>query len=58
MEHASGRQLAEVWPTMDGPQQIRCIKSIYETIQEVANIKFTAFGSLYFKNSLPAYGAT
>lgn len=48
MEHAVGVQLHQKWPTMSGEQQIACIQAISTNIQQIAAIKFPAYGSLYF----------
>jgi hypothetical protein len=51
MEHSTGVQLHQRWPTMTGDQQIRCIESIYQKVKEMVSIKFPAYGSLYFDDS-------
>lgn len=51
MEHAAGTQLHQKWPTMTIGQQIRYIDAIYRKLKEVVDIKFTAYGSLYFADS-------
>lgn len=48
MEHAAGIQLHQKWPSMAGDQQIRCIDAIYRKVKEMVDIKFPAYGSLYF----------
>ncbi|KAI4287425.1 MAG: hypothetical protein L6R35_003318 [Caloplaca aegaea] len=48
MEHAVGVQLHQKWPTMSGEQQIACVQAISTNIQQIAAIKFPAYGSLYF----------
>lgn len=48
MEHAAGVQLHQRWPTMAGDQQIRCIDAIYQKLKDMVDIKFPAYGSLYF----------
>ncbi len=47
MEHAVGVQLHQKWPMMSGEQQIVCIRAISTYIQQIAAIKFPAYGSLY-----------
>ena len=47
MEHAVGVQLHQKWPTMSRKQRITCIKAISKNIQQIAAIKFPAYGSLY-----------
>ncbi|OBT43157.1 hypothetical protein VE00_07719 [Pseudogymnoascus sp. WSF 3629] len=51
MEHAAGTQLHQKWPTMAIDQQIRCIDAIYRKLKEVVDIKFPAYGSVYFAGS-------
>ena len=48
MEHAVGVQLHHKWPAMSGEQKIACIQAISTNIQQIAAIKFPAYGSLYF----------
>ncbi|KFY67899.1 hypothetical protein V496_01348 [Pseudogymnoascus sp. VKM F-4515 (FW-2607)] len=36
------------WPTMAIDQQINCIDAIYRKLKEVVDIKFPAYGSVYF----------
>jgi len=48
MEHAVGIQLHQKWPTMSREQKIICIRAIFTNIQQIAAIKFPAYGSLYF----------
>lgn len=48
MEHAPGVQLHKVWPTMTGPQQILCIKSICLNIKQMIELQCQGYGSLYF----------
>ncbi|KAF2806520.1 uncharacterized protein BDZ99DRAFT_501336 [Mytilinidion resinicola] len=54
MEHASGIQLHQRWPTMTSEQQVRCISDIYQKLKEMAAIKFPVYGSLYMEHSLPS----
>ena len=51
MEHSTGVQLHQKWPTMTGDQQIRCIKAIYQRVKEMVDLKFPVYGSLYFNDS-------
>lgn len=51
MKHAAGIQLQQRWSTMAGDQQVRCINAIYQKVQEMVDIKFPAYGSLYFANT-------
>ncbi|KAH3909004.1 hypothetical protein HBH56_166810 [Parastagonospora nodorum] len=54
MEHATGVSLHERWPTMDLNERIGCIKSIYMNMKEVAELKFSAYGSIYPKKAAGA----
>ncbi|CZS94624.1 uncharacterized protein RCO7_06641 [Rhynchosporium graminicola] len=51
MEHAAGVQLHHKWPTVGGDQQVRCIDAIYQKVKEMVDIKFPAYGSLYFADA-------
>jgi hypothetical protein len=51
MEYATGVQLHQRWPSMAGNQQVRCIEAIYHKVKEMVDIKFPAYGSLYFVDS-------
>ncbi|KAI4115641.1 MAG: hypothetical protein LQ338_007826, partial [Usnochroma carphineum] len=48
MEHATGVQLHQKWPTMSADQQFDCIRAISTNIQQLTAINFPAYGSLYF----------
>ncbi|PKY06081.1 hypothetical protein P168DRAFT_296345 [Aspergillus campestris IBT 28561] len=52
MEHANGVPLHDKWPTMAGDQQVRCINAIYQTMKEMVDLEFPAFGSIYFDDAL------
>lgn len=51
MEHATGVQLHQRWPTMAGDQQIRCIDAICQKVKQMVDIEFPAYGSLYFADT-------
>jgi hypothetical protein len=51
MEHVSGVQLHEKWPSMNILQHMQCVNSLAELVIEMANLKFPAYGSLYFANA-------
>lgn len=53
MEHVHGIQLQQTWPHMSGDEKVKCIDAIYRKLKDVAGIEFPAYGSLYFRNSLP-----
>ncbi|KAB8235854.1 kinase-like domain-containing protein [Aspergillus alliaceus] len=48
MEHATGVQLHQKWPEMAGDQRVKCIDAIYRKMKELVDLRFPAFGSLYF----------
>ncbi|TVY45435.1 Altered inheritance of mitochondria protein, mitochondrial [Lachnellula occidentalis] len=48
MEHVSGVQLHEKWPSMSSHQHMLCVKSVTFMVTEMAKLPFTAYGSLYF----------
>ncbi len=50
VEQAMGVQLHQKRPAMSGELQIACIQAISMTIQQIAAIKFPAYGSLYFSD--------
>ncbi|GAB1206408.1 hypothetical protein APSETT445_005095 [Aspergillus pseudonomiae] len=51
MEHAAGVPLHQKWPEMAGDQRVKCIDAIYRKMKEMVDLRFPAFGSLYFANS-------
>ncbi|KAL4876435.1 kinase-like domain-containing protein [Aspergillus karnatakaensis] len=52
MEHARGVPLREQWHRMAGDQKIRCLQSIYETINGLVDLEFPAFGSIYLDDTI------
>jgi hypothetical protein len=48
MEHVSGVQLHEAWPTMDSHQHMLVTKNLAYAVAEMANLTFPVYGSLYF----------
>jgi hypothetical protein len=48
MEHVSGVQLHEAWPTMDSQQHMLVTKNLAYAVAEMANLAFPVYGSLYF----------
>ncbi|KAE8151314.1 kinase-like domain-containing protein [Aspergillus avenaceus] len=56
MEHAAGVSLHQKWPSMAGDQRVRCIDAIYRKMKEVVDLRFPAFGSVYFANYLDLSG--
>ncbi|TQB67840.1 hypothetical protein MPDQ_004518 [Monascus purpureus] len=55
MEHATGVQLHQKWPEMAGDQRVKCIDAIYRKMKELVDLRFQAFGSLYFAEP-PGFG--
>ncbi|KAL5335577.1 kinase-like domain-containing protein [Aspergillus crustosus] len=51
MKHANGVPLHKKWQEMAGDQQVRCISAIYKTLNELVDLEFPAFGSLYFNDT-------
>ncbi|KAL6157740.1 hypothetical protein ACJQWK_08047 [Exserohilum turcicum] len=51
MEHAPGISLSEKWPSMGVGEQIRCIEAIFQTLKELDDMQFPAYGSLYFADT-------
>jgi hypothetical protein len=51
MSHAEGIELRQLWFEMDSGVQIECIRKITEKIAEMTRLKFSAFGSLYLRDS-------
>ncbi|CEL10124.1 hypothetical protein ASPCAL13249 [Aspergillus calidoustus] len=52
MEHASGVPLIEKWNTLAGDQKVNCIASINKAMKEVSDLKYPAYGSIYFDDLL------
>ncbi|PVH92515.1 hypothetical protein DM02DRAFT_733644 [Periconia macrospinosa] len=51
MKHAHGFPLNQKWPNMDVTDQIQCVSAICKSLQEVDNVKFSRYGSLYFTDT-------
>jgi len=51
MEHVSGVQLHQKWPSMNSHQHMLCVKSLVTLVKESANLSFPAYGSLYFADA-------
>lgn len=51
MEHAQGIQLHAVWPKMNTHQHMLCIKALTKIIQQMTQLEFPAYGSIYFVNT-------
>jgi hypothetical protein len=51
MSHAEGTELRQLWFGLDSGVQIECIRNITEKIAEMTRLKFSAFGSLYLRDS-------
>ncbi|KAF2839056.1 hypothetical protein M501DRAFT_1024106 [Patellaria atrata CBS 101060] len=52
MEHPQGVRLHEKWPDMAGDQKVKWIAALYETVKELVDLEYAAYGSLYFLDSL------
>ena len=53
MEKAPGLQLFEVWNDVAEADRLKLIKGLTHLERELAAIQFPAYGSLYFRHSLP-----
>ncbi|KAL9027983.1 MAG: hypothetical protein Q9196_003584 [Gyalolechia fulgens] len=53
MEKATGVQLFNVWHDVPVYYRIQLIKSLVQFEHQLASIKFPAYGSLYFRHSVP-----
>lgn len=47
----AGASLQEKWPSMTDKQQAQCITAVFKTLKEVAELKFPAYGSIYFADT-------
>ncbi|KAJ5690116.1 hypothetical protein N7462_004508 [Penicillium macrosclerotiorum] len=50
-QYAEGIQLNQAWPSMDSVQHQHVSKNISYYMQEMANLDFPAFGSIYFHDA-------
>ncbi|RMD44663.1 hypothetical protein DV735_g483, partial [Chaetothyriales sp. CBS 134920] len=48
MEHATGVQLDQQWPSMTAAKQLEAVKALGHFCREMYKLQFPAFGSLYF----------
>lgn len=51
MEHCQGVKLSEIWTGLPSSAQIRCIESLTRCLQQMTNLDFPAYGSLYFSDT-------
>jgi hypothetical protein len=58
MEKQPGLVLNNVWDDMDGSQKAEILKQVIEIEKKFTSIKFTKFGSLYYKRDLPQSSST
>lgn len=52
MNHAGGVKLHQKWADIPAHERIKCIGAIYETLKDLAKLKFPAYGSLYFTDEM------
>lgn len=52
MEKAPGVQLFKVWDEITEADRLELIKNVTRLEHELANIRFPAYGSLYFRHSI------
>lgn len=53
MEKAPGIQLFKVWDDMTQVDRLQLIKRLIQLEHQLATIQFPAYGSLYFRRSIP-----
>lgn len=58
MEKQPGVVLNDVWDNMEGLHKAEILKQVIEIEKQLASIKFTKFGSLYYKQDLPPSDST
>lgn len=51
MEHAAGVPLQSKWPQMKGDRRVSCIDALYRQMNEVVNLPFSRYGSLYLPDA-------
>lgn len=51
MRFASGVSLAEKWKDMDAVQQMWCVTSVADLVKQMTELRFPAYGSIYFANA-------
>lgn len=51
MEEAPGVQLHKKWPQMNSLQHMHCVESMVALIKEMSNIRYPAYGSIYFADA-------
>lgn len=56
MEKAKGRQLVEVWGEMNQPQKFKLIQNLVRLESQLASMKFSGYGNLYFRHSVRHVG--
>ncbi|KAH8726037.1 phosphotransferase enzyme family protein [Phaeosphaeriaceae sp. PMI808] len=58
MEKQPGIILDDLWDDMQGSQKAEVLKHVVAIEKELASMKFTKFGGLYYKSDLPQSGST
>ncbi|KAM5468490.1 hypothetical protein MferCBS49748_003537 [Microsporum ferrugineum] len=53
MEHATGRNLADVWTDMDLEQKVQTMEDIVAIQRKLLSLKFFGYGCLYYKKDAP-----
>lgn len=54
LDPSPGRQLSEVWDDLEEPQKSTLVRKFAELESNLAAVAFPGYGSLYFRNALPA----
>ncbi|KAL3460871.1 hypothetical protein BJX64DRAFT_289811 [Aspergillus heterothallicus] len=55
MEKQAGVVLTNVWDTIKGKQKVQVLDQVVDIERRLAAIKFSKFGSLYYKDDLPGH---
>ncbi|KAJ8127022.1 hypothetical protein O1611_g6615 [Lasiodiplodia mahajangana] len=50
MDHVPGIQLTSVWVNMTPEHTLRCAGNLTKLVEQMNNIEFPAYGSIYFRN--------
>jgi len=51
MEHADGVELRKIWFDLDSDVQLNCIRNITSRLEDMTQLRFPAYGSLYLRGS-------
>lgn len=54
MEKIEGAELSQVWDSLNGKQKYAIVQQLVEFERKFTTARFTAYGSLYYKNDIPS----